>query len=84
MNCEKCFFVTCLSCKYVDTCPKNIFSDTIACEIFKLNMAMNEVEQPFKEEIMKFKPSKRTINTLVYILAFIFGVIITLAFQGKL
>jgi hypothetical protein len=56
----------------------------MACKLFKLSMATENLKKTVKEELMKYRPSKKTINILVYILTFIFGVIITLAFQGKL
>lgn len=83
-RCKDCLLVACLSCEHNSHCPPEIFYGTMACELFKLSMATENLKKPVKEELMKYRLSKKTINTLVYILAFIFGVIITLAFQGKL
>jgi hypothetical protein len=57
---------------------------TMACEVWKLSEACREAKQTTMEELMKYKPSERTMYIAMYVLGFICGIIILLAFQGKI
>lgn len=74
----------CFGCELFEHCPKSILPGTMACEIFKLEVACNEVKTTFREEVVKMLPSRKTLYILTYILGMICGMILLLAFQGKL
>lgn len=74
----------CFGCERFEACPKSILPDTMACEIFKLECVCNETRRTFREEVTKMLPSRKTLYIVTYILGMICGMILLLAFQGKL
>jgi hypothetical protein len=74
----------CWTCDEINRCPKIILPDTIKCEVFKLSCAMDEAKHTIREEVMKYKPSWRTIYIAAYIAGVVSGILLLLAFQGKL
>jgi hypothetical protein len=45
---------------------------------------MDEAKHTIREEVMKYKPSWRTIYIAAYIAGVVSGILLLLAFQGKL